>query len=83
MKSKRGNKYTQVFMSSNHWIRTLKGKADTDEGLSVLFGYDAVLPNMMMNGSLEQMEGHFWHTFQNANCHCKQSKPHLDMDEYC
>ena len=54
-KSKRGNKYAEVFVTKFGWLRAfpMSKKGDSHEALSLLFQRDGVPPKMIVDGSKE------------------------------
>ena len=77
-RSKRGNKYSQVFAAPIGWTRAhpMKHKGDAHEALSLLFHRDGVPPVMVMDGSKEQTLGDFRRKLKEANCHLRQTEPY-------
>ena len=78
VKSRRGNRYAQVFCAQNGWARAfpMAKKSDAHEALSLLFARDGVPPALIVDGSLEQTKGEFRRKARQADCHIKQIEPH-------
>ena len=59
--SKRGNKYAELFTTKFGWTRafTTERKSKAHEALSLMFQRDGVPPQMIVDGSKEQVEGDF------------------------
>jgi hypothetical protein len=76
--SKNGNKCCQVFATNFGWAcaRPLKQKADAHEALSLMFKRDGVPPEMILDGSKEQVEGVFRHKLKEVNCHMRMTEPY-------
>lgn len=73
-KSRRGNKYAEVFAATNTWCKAYpcETKSDVHHGLSNLFANEGVPNNMIIDGSLEQTKGQFKSKCRAAGCHVKQ-----------
>jgi hypothetical protein len=78
VKSRRGNKYAEVFGTSFGWSRVfpVKLKSDVHEGLSLLFKRDGVPPKIIVDGSKEQTKGIFQKKMREADCWMKQTEPY-------
>jgi hypothetical protein len=78
VKSRRGNKYAEVFGTSFGWSRVfpVKLKSDVHEGLSLLFKRDGVPPKIIVDGSKEQTKGVFQKKMREADCWMKQTEPY-------
>jgi hypothetical protein len=77
VKSRRGNKYAQVFCAANGWKRAfpMKTKGEAHEGLSLLLQRDGAPPKMIMDGAKEQISGEFKRKCKQAQIHRKQIEP--------
>ena len=77
-KSRRGNKYAQVFGTSYGWSRVfpMRLKSEAHEGLSLLFKRDGVPPKIIVDGSKEQTQGEFRKKARQADCFIKQTEPY-------
>jgi hypothetical protein len=77
-KSRRGELYSQVYMTGFHWCRAhpMKLKCDAQDSLSLLLQRDGVPPKMIMHGSKEQTLGRFKKKCQDADCRIKQTEPY-------
>ena len=69
--SQRGHKFSQVFVTSYGWFRTIPmtKKSDAPFSLGRLFRHEGVLPEMIMNGSKEQNLGDFSSKLRDYGCH--------------
>jgi hypothetical protein len=78
VKSRRGNKYAEVFGTSFGWSRVfpVKLKSDVHEGLSLLFKRDGVPPKIIVDGSKEQTKGIFQKKMREADYWMKQTEPY-------
>ena len=76
-RSRRGNKYAQIFCARNGWIRAfpMKKKSCAHEGLSTLFARDGVPPAIIVDGALEQTQGEFRRKARESGCHIKTIEP--------
>ena len=70
-KSKRGNKYAEIFVTKFGWSRAfpMAKKGDAHEALSLLFRRDGVPPKMIVDGSKEQTLGNFKREVAEDGCH--------------
>ena len=77
VRSKRGNKYTQIYSMPFGWTRAfpMATKSCTHETLSLLFKRDGVPSTMVMDGSKEQTPGQFRKKCRDAACHVRQTEP--------
>ena len=77
-KSRRGNKYAEVFSTPFGWARAfpMKKKSEAHEALSLLFTRDGVPNTIITDGSKEQVEGEFKRKAKEAGCRVKQTEPH-------
>jgi hypothetical protein len=68
---KKSNKCCQVFATNFGWARAhpFKRKGEAHEALSLMFKRDGVLPEMILDGSKEQVEGAFKHELKEVYCH--------------
>ena len=73
-KSKRGNKYAEVFVTKCGWSRafTIAKKGYAHEALSLLFQRDGVPPKMIVDGLKEQTLGDFKRKVEEDGCHLRQ-----------
>ncbi len=71
--SKNGNKCCQVFATNFGWARAhpFKQKGDAHEALSLMLKRDGVLPEMILDGSKEQVEGAFRCKLKKVICHLR------------
>ena len=76
-KSRRGNKYAQVFYARNGWKRAfpMSKKSEAADALSLLFARDGVPAVIILDGSKEQTQGEFRKKARQADCHIKQIEP--------
>jgi hypothetical protein len=76
--SKNGNKCCQVFATNFGWARAhpLKPKEEAREALLLMFKPAGVLPEMILDGSKEQVEGAFKHKLKEINCHLRVTEPY-------
>ena len=76
-KSKRGNKYAEVFVTTFEWSHAfnMANKGDAYEALSLLFQRDGVPPKMIVDCLKEQALGDFKRKFTEARCHLRQTEP--------
>jgi hypothetical protein len=76
--SKNGNKCCQVFAINFGWARAhpLKRKGEAHEALSLMFKRDSVPPEMILDGSKEQVKGAFKHKLKEVNCHLRVTEPY-------
>ncbi len=74
--SKNGNKCCQLFSTNFGWVRAhpLKQKGEAHEVLSLMFKQEGILPEMILDGSKEQVEGAF-------RCKLKEVNRHLHVTE--
>ena len=74
----RGHKFSQVFVTSYGWSRTIPmtKKRDAPFALDHLFRHKGVPPEMIMNGSKEKNLGDFACKLRDDGCHRKQIEPH-------
>ncbi len=78
MESKNGNKCCQVFATNFGWARAhpLKQKGEAHEALSLMFKRGSVLPEMILDGSKEQVKGAFKRKLKVVNCHLHMTEPY-------
>ena len=78
VKSRRQNRYAQVFGTSFGWSQVfpVKRKSDVHEGLSLLIRRDGVPPKIIVDGSKEQTKGVFAKKMREADCWLKQTEPY-------
>jgi hypothetical protein len=78
MESKNGNKCCQVFATNFGWARAhpLKQKGEAHEAQSLMFKRDGVPPEMILDGSKEQVKGGFKHKLKEVNCHLRVTEPY-------
>ena len=76
--SKNGNKVCQVFAINFGWAHAhpLKRKREVHEALSLMFKHDGVLPEMILDGLIEQATGDFKHELKEVNCHMRVTEPY-------
>ena len=76
-KSKRGNKYTEVFVTKFGCSRLfpMDKKGDAHEALFLLFKRDVVPPNIIVDGSKEHTLGDFKLKVAEAGYHLIQTEP--------
>ena len=76
-KSKRGNKYSEVFVTNFGWSREfpMAKKGDAKETIYLLFQRDGVPTNMIVYGSKEQTLGNFKRKVVEAGCQLRQTEP--------
>ena len=76
-KSKRDNKYDEIFVTKFGWSRafTMAKKGDGHEALYLLFQRYGVPPKMIVDGSKEQNLGDFKRKVEEAGCHLRQMEP--------
>jgi hypothetical protein len=76
--SKNDNKCCQVFAANFGWARAhpLKRKGEAHEALSLMFKHDGVPPEMILDGSKEQVEGAFKRKLKEVNCHLHVTEPY-------
>jgi hypothetical protein len=74
--SKNGNKYCQVFATNFGWARAppLKQKGEAHEALWLMFKHDRVPPEMILDGSKEQVKGAFKRKLKEVNCHLRMTE---------
>ena len=84
VKSRRGNKYCQVFGCQNGWKRAhpIKAKSEAHHALSLLFQRDGAPPRMIMDGAKEEIGGEFKRKCREAQVHTKQIEPHSPWSDY-
>ena len=77
-KSLRQNTCAQIFCTSFGWARAfpMKSKGLAHEALSLLFKRDGVPPDIVLDGSKEQVLGEFKRKLNEANCHLKMTEPY-------
>ena len=83
--SQRGHNFAQVFATSYGWSRTIPmtKKSDTPFAIDSLFRHEGVPPEMIMDGSKEQILGDFSRKLRDAGCHRKQIEPHSPWMNLC
>ena len=76
-KSKRGNKYAEVFVTKFGWSRafTIDKKGDVQEAISLLFQRDGVPPKVIVDGPKEHTLEVFKRKVAEAGCHLRQTEP--------
>ena len=76
-KSKRGNKYAEVFVTKFGWSREfpMSKKGDTHEAIYLLFQRDGVPPKMIVDVTNEQTMGDFKRKVAEAVYHLRQMEP--------
>jgi hypothetical protein len=76
--SKNGNKCCQVFATNFGWARVhpLKRKGEAHEVLLLMFKRDSVPPEMILDGSKEQVKGAFRRKLKEVNCHLHVTEPY-------
>ena len=81
--SKNGNKCCQVFATNFCWAyaHSLKQKGEAHGALSLLFKCDGVPPEMILDGSKEQIEGAFKRKLKEVNCHLCMTEPYLPWQQ--
>ena len=77
-KSKRGNTAAQVFATSFGWSRAypMKSKGYAHEALSDFLKTEGIPPNMIMDGSKEQLLGNFKRKLREVGMHPRQIEPY-------
>ena len=83
MKSRRGNKYAQVYCASNGWKRAfpIGMKSQVHETLSLLFTRDGVPPIIICDDASEQIAGKFKQKARQADCHIKPIEPNTPQSD--
>ena len=81
--SKNGNKCCQVFANNFGWARAhpLKQKGKAHEALLLMFKRDGVPPEMILDGSMEQVKGAFRRILKEVNCHLRMTEPYLPWQQ--
>jgi hypothetical protein len=81
--SKNGNKCCQVFATNFGWAHAhpLKQKGEAHEVLLLMFKRDGVPPEMILDGSKEQVEGAFKHKLKEVNCHLSVTEPYAPWQQ--
>ena len=76
--SRRGNKYAQIFCTTNGWTRgfPMKTKSEAHEALSLLHARDGVPNVMIMDGAREQVMGEFRRKCRQVSTHVRTTEPH-------
>jgi hypothetical protein len=76
--SKRGNTAAQVFATSFGWSRAypLKSKKCAHEALSDFLKTEGIPPNVIMDGSKEQLLGNFKRKLREVGTHPRQTEPY-------
>jgi hypothetical protein len=76
--SKNGNKCCQVFATKFGWAHAhpLKQTGESHEALLLMFKRDVVLPEMILDGSKDQVEGVFRHNLKEVNRHMQVTEPY-------
>ena len=76
-KSKNGNKCCQVFTTNVGWAHDhpLMQKGEVHEALLLVFKRNGILPEMILDGSMEQIKGNFKHELKEVYCHLRQTEP--------
>jgi hypothetical protein len=76
--SKNGNKCCQVFATNFCWAyaHSLKQKGEAHEALMLMFKRDGVPPEMILDGSKEQVKGAFRHKLKEVNCRLRVTEPY-------
>ena len=76
-KSKRGNKYAEVFFTKFGWSRVfpMAKYGVAHEALSLLFQRDIVPPKMIVDSLKEQTLGVFKRKVSETGCHLRQTEP--------
>ena len=75
--SKRGKKYAEVFATNFGLTRTfpMKSKSESHEDFQLMFQRDGLTPQMIVDGSKEQVGGDFARKCKEAGCYLKQTEP--------
>jgi hypothetical protein len=81
--SKNGKKCCQVFATNFGWAcaHPLKQKGEAHEALSLMFKPDGVPPEMILDGSKEQVKGAFRRKLKEVNCHLRVTEPYLPWQQ--
>jgi hypothetical protein len=81
--SKNGNKCCQVFATNFGWARAhpFKQKGEAHEALLLMFKQDSVPPEMILDGSKEQVKGAFKHKLKEVNCHLRVTEPYFPWQQ--
>jgi hypothetical protein len=76
--SKNGNKSCQVFATDFGWARAhlLKQKGEAHGALLLIFKRDGVPPEIILDGSKEQVKGAFKRKLKEVNCHLRVTEPY-------
>ena len=71
------NRYAQVFATCFGWVWVypMQKKSEAHEALSLLAQREGVPPNLIMDGSKEQMMGQFRKKAKQMGAHIKQMEP--------
>ena len=84
VRSKRGNKFAQVFATNFGWTRVhpMAKKSNAHDGLSLLFARDGVPNCLIMDNSKEQTMGDFRKKARQADCWIKQTEVYTPWSNY-
>ena len=76
MKSKRGNRYAQAFVTAFHWYRVypMEKKSKSHDGLSTMFTRDGVPNVLIMDNLKEQIIGDFRKKAEEADFWIRQTE---------
>jgi hypothetical protein len=76
IKSRTGNKASQVFSTGDGWRRAvpMKKEKEAHEALSLIFHRDGVPNVMVMDDTNAQVEGEFRRKLRDVGCHIKQTE---------
>lgn len=80
-KSRRGNKYAEVYAATCGWCRAfpMKLKSEAHETLSLLFARDGVPTAMIVDGFKEQTMGKFHTKVRDAECNATSNRQSLTL----